>query len=525
MKKPVIVSLVCFAGLVSACQSPADTPTVAVNAEALVSSGSPDGFLVARLHEPVGVHCIQSELNAITDRAERALEAFECGDELFEFQYNAVDGSGAQVGQGKRFTRVPRADLDGIGEWANHFPQRATGPNAQACNECHARPATGSGPISVNAIRDPLHTGEVGSFIQRNTPHLMMSGALQLLAEEMTTELQRQKYEGIERACEQERRVTVSLESKGVSFGRIRVSCDGEVRTRRLEGIDEDLVVRPFQWKGNTVSLRDFNRGASHNEIGMQPVEITGDNIDGDGDGVANEFGIGDMTAMAVYVAGQARPVTKLELDDLGLIELLGEDSGPLTADERAEIKHGRNVFEDVGCASCHIPKMQLKNAVFSEPSQHPAYRDEVFPAGQDPVARGVDVDNPVLFDLTKDQPDNVFVIDGVEHRIGNLNTDGYGNAIVELFGDLKRHSMGENLAEAIDEAGTGADVWMTKELWGLGSSAPYMHDGRATTVTEAILEHGGEGEASRDQFVAQSLENQAALVAFLENLVLLKEE
>ncbi len=47
----------------------------------------------------------------------RSTEAFELGDELFGTQFNALDGSGANVGRGQRFTRVPRADLKGPTEW------------------------------------------------------------------------------------------------------------------------------------------------------------------------------------------------------------------------------------------------------------------------------------------------------------------------------------------------------------------------------------------------------------------------
>jgi hypothetical protein len=65
----------------------------------------------------------------------------------------------------------------------------------------------------------------------------------------------------------------------------------------------------------------------------------------------------------------------------------------------------------------------------------------------------------------------------------------------------------------------------MTKELWGVGSTAPYLHDGRATTLASAILEHGGEAQASRNAFAALSETAQANVVAFLNNLVLFKQE
>ena len=117
-------------------------------------------------------------------------EAFEVGDELFETKFNAIDGVGANVGQNLRFTRVPRADLTGPGEWANHIPTRATGPNAESCSSCHNQPFDDrAGSAALDVRRDPLHTANVGSFIRRNTPHVFAIGAVQRLAQEMTDEL------------------------------------------------------------------------------------------------------------------------------------------------------------------------------------------------------------------------------------------------------------------------------------------------------------------------------------------------
>jgi len=105
--------------------------------------------------------------------------------------------------------------------------------------------------------------------------------------------------------------------------------------------------------------------------------------------------------------------------------------------------------------------------------------------------------------DLTEDQPENRIKDSSgnVIHRMGSFRKDAQGRAVVELFSDLKRHDMGPGLAESIDETGCGSSVFLTRSLWGLGSTAPYLHDGRATTVTEAILEHGGEAAASAAAF------------------------
>lgn len=82
---------------------------------------------------------------------------------------------------------------------------------------------------------------------------------------------------------------------------------------------------------------------------------------------------------------------------------------------------------------------------------------------------------------------------------------------------------MGSGLAEPIDEVGTGPAMFLTENLWGVGSTAPYLHDGRATTLTEAILEHGGEAGRARAAFVALTLAEQECLIAFLQNLVLFR--
>jgi cytochrome c peroxidase len=436
-----------------------------------------------------------------------------------------LDGGGANVGRGQRFTRTPRADLTGTGQWATHFPARATGPNAQACNECHNKPFDdGAGGAAATVHRDPLHSGSLGKFIERNTPHVFAPGAVQRLAEEMTEELHARRDDAIADAC----RVgsdTDALSAKGVSFGSItarRVSshpCKVSLDFSGVRGVDNDLVIKPFQWKGSVAFLRDFNRGASHNELGMQAVEIVGDDADGDFDGVKNEFTIGDQTGLAVYLAAQPRPTSSLELDALGLL------ATPLTSEEKAAINRGAGVFGAVGCASCHVPRLTIDDPIFREPSRNPNYRDAVFPAGQDPVSRGVDPRFPVKFDLTRDQPDNVITDDAgnVVFRLGALRKDSSGRAIAEIYGDLKRHNLGSGIAESIDEVGTGAATFLTENLWGVGSTAPYMHDGRATTLTEAILEHGGAASASRSNFRSLSLSDKRALIAFLENLVLFK--
>ena len=72
--------------------------------------------------------------------------------------------------------------------------------------------------------------------------------------------------------------------------------------------------------------------------------------------------------------------------------------------------------------------------------------------------------------------------------------------------------------------AATGAE-WRTPPLWSIGLTAgvsggeAYLHDGRARTLDEAILWHGGEGEPSKEAFRTMSMADRAALVKFLKSL------
>ena len=516
---------------------------------------------VRNVYRPVAEHADQADLNALAAN-EKFTEAFELGDELFAAAFNALDGGGANVGRGQRYTRIPRADLKGTTDWFNHRPMRVTGPNAGGCFECHEAPfEDGAGTAALNVHRDPFRTGNISQFVERNTPHVFAPGAIQRLAEEMTDALGADQQRLVADVCRFGGTRTMTLDAKGVSFGTLSAtrtatapSCTVTFNTDGVRGVDFQpsvdnpaapvaLIVRPFQWKGSVPFLRDFNRGAAHNELGMQAVEIVGDNVDGDFDGVSNELTIGDMTALAVYMAAQPRPTTLLELNSLGLLE------PALTSAQISRINRGRQVFGEVGCTSCHVQQMTLDSPIFSEPSQNAAYRDgAAFPAGQ-PTMNVLDPRNPITFDLSRDQPDNIIrnSSGAIRARLGSFTRrDSSGRTVVELYGDLKRHAMGPRLAEPVNEiAGDDVtpipvsprnrhapDTFLTENLWGVGSTAPYMHDGRATTLAEAIIEHAAsnsdnasEARASRAAYLARSLGDKQALIAFLENLVLFKLE
>ena len=89
----------------------------------------------------------------------------------------------------------------------------------------------------------------------------------------------------------------------------------------------------------------------------------------------------------------------------------------------------------------------------------------------------------------------------------------------VGLFSDLLLHDMGAALADGIEQGSATGAEFRTPPLWGVGQSAPYLHDGRAATLTDAIAAHGGEGAASRNAFLALSKPRRNALLRYLRSL------
>jgi mono/diheme cytochrome c family protein len=481
--------------------------------------------------------------NVAARRIDLFTKAFDHGDELFELQFNALDGGGAYVNPQQRYTRFPRPDLKDNG-WFSHAPGRATGPNGGACIECHNQNvADGPGPASANVHRDPFRTGLTENYIQRNTPHVHGAAGKQKLAEEMTALLQQRRDQGAADCdCRNSgrssppcaaRRVFLN-DIKGVDFGSAVISrkpgatsCTIQVLPPQgftTKAVSDDLVVRPFQWKGSVAFLRDFNRGAMHNELGMQSVEFFDrPNVDGDRDGVGEELSVGDVTALTLYIAGQPRPTSKLELQGLrGGNRELAELVPPLPAAEATAIQRGQLLFDQIQCNQCHRPSFLVADRIFREPSASPDYRDRLFPGGRLPFELGLDVRVPVQFDITNDQPDNKFDVGAGQDQtpLGSFRRQGQ-SAIIEPYTDLRRHNLGDGLAEPVDEVGTGKSVFLTTALWGVGSSAPYLHDGRAVTLTEAILWHRGEGETSRAAFLRLPTADKKAVIAFLNNLIL----
>lgn len=110
-----------------------------------------------------------------------------------------------------------------------------------------------------------------------------------------------------------------------------------------------------------------------------------------------------------------------------------------------------------------------------------------------------------------------------VTHRLEGQPEQSF--QLIWPYTDLLLHDMGEGLADNRPEGRATGSEWKTPPLWGTGLTkavsghSQFLHDGRAQSLIEAILWHGGEAGPARDTVLALPKTDRAALIAFLESL------
>lgn len=111
------------------------------------------------------------------------------------------------------------------------------------------------------------------------------------------------------------------------------------------------------------------------------------------------------------------------------------------------------------------------------------------------------------------------------QYTTGSHDSDAFSGQNITPYTDMLLHDMGPELADGrTDFLATGRE-WKTRPLWGIGfthlvnSGAGFLHDGRARTIEEAILWHGGEAATSNENFQTMSKDDREALIAFLNSL------
>ena len=455
-------------------------------------------------------------------------ELVEHGRRLFAANWTDQEGGGRPLmkGTGKELTD-PSRPLTGQRAF-----NRISAPDANSCAGCHNAPhgITGGGGDFVTNVfvlaqrfdfvtfdrDDPMPTragtdegrqairlDTVGN--SRATPGMFGAGYLEMLARELTTDLHAirdQMKLGESRA----------LVAKGISFGTLTRRADGMWDTSKVEGLGRlsllaptpvdrpSLIIRLWHQASNVVSLREFTNTSFNHHHGIQSTERFGRNTDPDGDGFMNEMTRADVTAASVYQAVLQVP-------------------GRVIPDDREvedAVLTGERVFEQIGCARCHVPSLPLTRAGWTYTEPNPFNPPTNLRPGDAKQLR-VDLTDPRL-----PQP-----------RL--LPAAGTADAIlVPAYTDFKLHDITDpddvEAAEPIDmnqslvsaKLRGGNRRFVTKRLWGAANEPPFFHHGRFTTLRQSVLAHYGEALAERRTFERLPARDQDGLIEFLKTLQVL---
>jgi hypothetical protein len=410
------------------------------------------------------------------------------GRQIFQRKFTREQGQGPNNGDGRGDINV----TGGIGAGLS-----------DSCASCHGRPRGSAGAGGDVATRPD----------SRDAPHLFGLGLREMLADEMTSDMRAIRAQAIADAKKKGQPVTRQLLTKSVSFGSITVAPDGTVDTSKVRGINPDLRVRPFFSEGSTISIREFLVGAFRNEMGLQGADpdlltassggrvvtpsgmvldgaldkieappITDNGSDPDGDGINNEL-----------------PTSLIDHEEFYLLHYFK----PGLYKQTETTQRGRNQFDRVGCSSCHVADFLIEH------DRRVADLDTVY----DPVRGNF---NRLFATAT---PSFHEVNDGTGFPTIKV-ANGGPFLVKNLFSDFKRHDLGANFYER-NYDGTLQKEFITRPLWGVGTTAPYGHDGRSINLEEVILRHGGEAQASRNAFNRLEREDKEAIFAFLNSLIL----
>lgn len=446
------------------------------------------------------------------------------GAKLFSANWTVQDGGGRPHSKG---TGAPLSDPGAPLTFPRAF-NRVSAPDASACAGCHNTPfgiAGGGGdfvagvfvlaqrfdfatfdgldPIpgrgTVNERGDAETLQSIGNY--RASLGMFGSGYIEMLARQMTADLQALRDATPPGGVR-------DLITKGVSFGRIRRGADGSWYTSEVEGLaapstdtangtrPPTLVIRPFHQAGAVASLRQFSNQAFMHHHGIESVERVGA-VDADGDGVSHELTRADVTAVTLFQATLPVPGRVI----------------PRHPAVAAAVWRGEQLFQDVGCGSCHRPTLPLDDHgwIFTEPG--PYNPPGNLQPGQAP---------PLAVDLN-------------DRRLPGPRLRARAGVVqVPAFTDLKLHDISSgaddpgnepldmNAAPGTDAFFAGNRRFLTRKLWGSANEPPYFHHGQFTTLREAVLAHAGEAIDSRIAFEALHEHERDAVIEFLKSLQVL---
>jgi CxxC motif-containing protein (DUF1111 family) len=290
--------------------------------------------------------------------------------------------------------------------------------------------------------------------------------------------------------------VTLTWQDSAVEYG------DGELVGLREPRLDVRTPSGDFLPAGTRMSYRI---GPAITGLGLleaipeTTLQALADPDDADGDGISGRLNmVWDVEQQATVPGrfGWKANVSTLHLQvagafngDIGLSSIVFPESDgqrdladpqledatffvstagvPIAAERDTQSLEGRALFRDFGCASCHVPTLQTG-----------------------------------------------------PHRIAAL-----ADQTIHPYTDLLLHDMGDRVTDGRPDFLAEGVEWRTPPLWGIGLAqtvspmVTFLHDGRARTLEEAILWHGGEAESAKEAFRTASRDEREALIAFLKTL------
>jgi len=423
--------------------------------------------------------------------------AIRRGRQLFQRKYTRLQGIGPLSGDGTGNIETTLAIGAGL---------------VDSCAGCHGRPRGAAGAGGDVVTRPD----------SRDAPHLFGLGLKEMLADEITADLRAIRQQATDQAQQSpsNQKITKELVSKGISYGVIAATRRGnriEVDTSGITGVDTDLRVRPFFAHGGTISIREFIDGAWNAEMGLQAVDPelasaheggrfttpSGMVLDGANDQIESPPASGVLEDPDHDGAVNEIPTSIVDFMEFYLLNYFK----PATYEQTANVVAGRQKFADIGCAQCHIPDLQINR------DRRVADVETVY----DPLNGIFNSLFATASPLFASQDD----ASGYPTLKRPLNQPFL---VKNIFTDFKRHDLGPGFHER-NYDGTMRTMFLTTPLWGVGSTAPYGHDGRSINLREVILRHGGEAMTARDAFAALSLTNKARIIEFLDSLIIFPPE
>jgi RNA polymerase sigma factor (sigma-70 family) len=212
----------------------------------------------------------------------------------------------------------------------------------------------------------------------------------------------------------------------------------------RISRLREGRIGR-FGWKAQVASLDVFVRAACANELGLEVPRHAqaASPLDPHHRAKGLDMTESECAALVAYIQGLPAPVAV----------------DPYGPQGTQDIREGRRLFADAGCAVCHTPTLGDVRGIYSDLLLH-----EMDPSSSDSAG----------------------------------SYGAHGTPIPD---------------------GPSPGEWRTPPLWGYRDSAPYLHDGRAQDLEEAVALHGGQGRTSAHRFFALSPRERSQVEAFLKSL------